>query len=276
MAGLGGGIAAGGGVWTVLGQTAFYANAVLYLAALVVYRVGVSRPRPAAGPAGEAEPVGRFGYRGLVGDPRVWLLGPTWMAINAALGLYTSQTLFQLLRAPDPRVSDQLMVGGFSPLEVTLGFAVGICVFFAGLACWGRRFAHLRRTTIIAYGIAGGGSMALVALALNHSGGLDAAYRVPLALVGLVGLFVLAGATPAALGLLADMSEAFPHDRGAIMGLYGVFLGLGQVVGLVLGGLVAEVAALDGVLVATFVLMAVALVPLARLRRAEPRLNALP
>ncbi|MBA2489612.1 MAG: MFS transporter, partial [Chloroflexi bacterium] len=214
VAGLGGGIAAAGVVWTILGQTAFYANAVLYLAALVVYRIGVSRPRLASGQACETTPVGRVGYRILLSNSRVWLLAPTWMAINAALGLYTSQTLFQLVRAPDPRFSDQLMVGGFSPLEVTLGFAVGICVFFAGLAYWGRRFAHLRRTTIFAYGIAGGGLMALAALALNHSGDVDAVYRAPLALVGLVGLFVLAGATPAALGLLADMSEAFPADRG--------------------------------------------------------------
>jgi len=35
-----------------------------------------------------------------------------------------------------------------------------------------------------------------------------------------------AGATPAALDLLADMSEAYPSNRGAIMGLYSVFLGL--------------------------------------------------
>ena len=45
------------------------------------------------------------------------------------------------------------------------------------------------------------------------------------------GLFVLAGATPAALGLLADMSEPYPRDRGAIMGLYSVFLAVGQIIG---------------------------------------------
>ena len=50
------------------------------------------------------------------------------------------------------------------------------------------------------------------------------------------GLFVLAGATPAALGLLADISEQFPTDRGAIMGLYSVFLAVGQIAGSLIGG----------------------------------------
>lgn len=269
VAGLGGGIAAAGVSWTLLGQAAFYLNAVLYVAALVVYRFGVSASGTSASPAGEAMSGRRAGYGRLLRTSRVWLLAPTWMAVNAALGLYTSQTLFQLVRGPDPRFGDQLLVGGFTPLELAAGFAVGIAVFFAGLAYWGGRFAHLRRTTIIAYGIGGGALMAVAALALNHSAGLAEAGRLPLLLVGLCGLFVLAGATPAALGLLADMSEGFPADRGAIMGLYGVFLGVGQVVGLLVGGVVAEIAALDGILAATFVLMGVAMLPLARLRAAE-------
>ena len=54
------------------------------------------------------------------------------------------------------------------------------------------------------------------------------------------GLFVLAGATPAALGMLADISEEHPDDRGAIMGLYSVFLAVGQVIGSLVGGGAAE------------------------------------
>ena len=66
-----------------------------------------------------------------------------------------------------------------------------------------------------------------------------------------VGLFVLAGATPAALGLLADMSERFPTDRGAIMGLYSVFLALGQIIGSLIGGLAADWLGIDGMFIAT-------------------------
>src|SRR6185369_10546900 len=93
------------------------------------------------------------------------------------------------------------------------------------------------------------------------------------ALVFAGGLFVLAGATPAAVGLLADVSEQFPGDRGAIMGLYSVFLGIGQIGGALLGGLAAEWRGMDGLLIGTALLLLVALVPLRQLRRTEHRLG---
>ena len=74
----------------------------------------------------------------------------------------------------------------------------------------------------------------VAALLLNHAGDAPLLLIVP-ALIGLAaGIFVIAGATPAALGLLADLSEAFPRDRGAVMGLYSVFLALGQIAGALL------------------------------------------
>jgi predicted MFS family arabinose efflux permease len=94
--------------------------------------------------------------------------------------------------------------------------------------------------------------------------------------VAAFGLFVLAGATPAALGLLADISERFPRDRGAIMGLYSVFLAIGQIVGALIGGIAADARGIDGMLIATVILLIVALVPLAQLRRGEEELSAFP
>src|SRR5262245_16890453 len=88
-------------------------------------------------------------------------------------------------------------------------------------------------------------------------------------LISAVGLFILAGATPAALGLLADVSERYPHDRGAIMGLYSVFLAIGQITGSLLGGVAAQVRGIDGLLAATLLLLLIALIPLMRLRRVE-------
>ena len=85
----------------------------------------------------------------------------------------------------------------------------------------------------------------------------------------IAGLFVLAGATPAALGLLADVSESYPTDRGAIMGLYSVFLAIGQISGSLIGGEAARMAGIDGLLIGTLILLFIALVPLARLRGVE-------
>jgi len=304
VAGIGAGIAAAGAVYTFLGPAGFLLNAVIYGLAFVIYRQGVpaadllhARAHSADGPATEGSgllpgetrdlPPGaaryqspRGGallrYRRLLRTRGIWLLAPTWICLNAALGLYTSQSLFQLVKARDPRFPDQLLVGGFTPLEISGAFVVAGLIFFAGLAYWGDRFARYRRTTIIAAGIGGGAILAAAALALNHSGELPVIARVPMIVAGGAGLFVLAGATPAALGLLADISEASPDDRGAIMGMYSVFLGLGQVGGLLLGGVAADLAGLDGVLVATFALLVLSLPSLMQLRGAEHQVGRVP
>ncbi len=65
------------------------------------------------------------------------------------------------------------------------------------------------------------------------------------------------------------MSEHFPDDRGALMGLYSVFFSFGAIIGLLLGGAVADWGALDGIFLATLALLVIALIPLSLLRRFE-------
>jgi predicted MFS family arabinose efflux permease len=113
-------------------------------------------------------------------------------------------------------------------------------------------------------------------IVINHADRWPITVALAAAAVAGFGLFVLAGATPAALGLLADISERFPHDRGAIMGLYSVFLAVGQIAGALIGGYAAHVRGIDGMLVGTAILLAVALLPLARLRRDEDSLTEAP
>jgi MFS family permease len=204
-----------------------------------------------------------------VRSSHVWLLAPTWIALNAAIGVWTSQSIFQLVSEPAAGFRDQLLMGGFSPVQISVGFAIALVVFFAGLAWWGERFKRFRRTTIIFIGVIGGAVLVGAGLLLNHSGDLPWIAQVIFAIVAGAGLFVLAGATPAALGLLADISEAFPTDRGAIMGLYSVFLALGQIGGSLAGGAAADLRGIDGMLIATLLLLALGLLPLARLRSFE-------
>lgn len=267
IAGLAGGFAVAGPVWTVLGPWGFIANAGIYTVALGLYRYTI--PPDAASAPLQRQHTGWARYRQLLRRSHVWLLAPTWIALNAALGLYTSQTLFQLIRTPDGGDAGQALVGGLGAWQVAGAFVLGGIVFFVGLWFWGGRFAAMRRTTIILVGIVGGAVFVVSALLLNHA----AASPLWLSLVLLgglgVGLFLIAGATPAALGLLADISEAFPRDRGAVMGLYSVFLALGQIGGAFVGAVAAEAWALDGIFVATLALLGVALLPLARLRRFE-------
>jgi MFS family permease len=277
LAGLMFGFVVGGLLFEALGPTAFLANALVYLLSFLIYRYGVpehAEPEPAARSHDPEEGLRR--YIRILRGSHVWLLAPTWIAINATLGLFTSQTLFQLVREPSPQFADQHLMGGFEPWQMSVGLAIGGLLFFIGLFYWGGRFKDMRRTTIILYGILGGAVMLGAGMAINHFGASMVVLLVALVVVGAAGLFVLAGATPAAIGLLADMTEAYPNDRGAIMGLYSVFLGLGQIIGSILGGIAAQAAGLDGIFVVSFVMLGIALLPISQLRRYEHRLGEAP
>jgi MFS family permease len=278
IAGLGVGLVAAGPLWEVFGRISFLLNAGLYGVSFAIYRWGVADVAthghaPAVDPvhATEVRPTGfDFArYRRVMSSPRVWLLAPTWIALNGVIGTWTGQSIFQLVRAQSPRFADQLLMGGFAPTQISIGLGGALLVFFAGLFFWGGRFKRYRRTSIIVVGLAGGLLMVGSTFGLNHSAQIGLALQVPLALSALAGLFVLAGATPAALGLLADISEAHPADRGAIMGLYSVFLALGQITGSLVGGGAAEWQGIDGLLAASLGLLVLALLPVRALRESE-------
>jgi MFS family permease len=273
LAGLGMGFIVAPKLFELLGPTAFVLNAVFYGGSFAIYFFGVKDP------TGEKEAVAREHttprrYLELVTHSHVWLLAPTWIAVNAAIGLWFSQSLFQFQRA-DPRFPDQWLLQGFSANEITIGALAIAVIFGAGIIWWGNRFDRYRRTTIILLGVFGGIALAAAGMLVNHaafsagSSVLAGVAVVASVLVVAGGLFVLAGATPAAVGLLADVSEQFPGDRGAIMGLYSVFLGVGQIGGALLGGLAAEWRGMDGLMLGTGIVLALALLPLWRLRRVE-------
>ena len=272
LAGLLAGFAVAGPLFEVLGTVGFLVNGVLYLVSLSIYRWGVDRKLEASLEAPHAASSGRIDfsrYRAILGRSHVWLLAPTWVAITAVLGLFTTQTIFQLVKTADPKFSDQLLMGGFDPVQISGGLAVAGLLFFAGLIYWGNKFKDLRRTTIILYGVGGGALLVLAAIGINHSAALPTVVLLLLGGLAVFGLFVLAGATPAAIGLLADVTEAYPDDRGAIMGLYSVFLGLGQISGSLIAGAAATAFGLDGIFVASMVLLVLAVLPLVFLRRHE-------
>ena len=270
LAGLAGGAILGVKLFELVGPTAFFLNAALYGVSFLIYKFGVSDPAGDAD-AVKGEHVRASRYLALIRTSHVWLLAPTWIAVNAAIGVWLSQSVFQLAKG-DPRFPEQVLMTGFSANQITVGAIAVAAVFGAGLLYWGNRFKNLRRTTIIGYGVLGGGVLVVAGLVVNHTG------SVPIVMVAAgaaaaAGLFLLAGATPAALGLLADMSERFPSDRGAIMGLYSVFLALGQIIGSLIGGVAADWRGIDGMFIATFVLLVIAIVPLTRLRAQEHQLG---
>jgi MFS family permease len=276
LAGLGVGAIVGGKLFEFfdnlgIGAAAFFINALIYGVSYLIYRFGVKDPAgEEAAVAGEHVRIGR--YVELLRTSHIWLLAPTWIAINAAIGVWLSQSLFQLAKG-DSRFPDQALMVGFTVNQITIAAIVVAVVFGAGLLYWGNRFKTLRRTTIIGYGVIGGAVLVVAGLVVNHLFDSLPLVAIAAAVVAAVGLFVLAGATPAAIGLLADMSERFPSDRGAIMGLYSVFLALGQIIGSLIGGVAAQWRGIDGMFIATLILLAIAVIPLAQLRTQEHQLG---
>lgn len=277
LGGLAAGSVAAGFLWEAMGPLAFFLNAVFYGVSWLIYRYLVDyhdpvHPDDAHGPTTLRERAGAAArrYGRLLSSSHVLLLAPTWIALNAAISTIASfQIVFQLRDSNTPFADEQLLMRGFSASEISAGLAVGMIIFVAGVLFWGNQFKRYRRTTIIAFGVLAA-LVGIVALFLvNHAFGVPPVVLGGLVLVGLGAVFVLAGATPAALGLLADISEGYRHDRGAIMGLYSVFLGIGQIVGQTLAGFAAEFRGIDGLLGLTFALILVALVPLYSLRLYE-------
>jgi MFS family permease len=282
LAGIGLGIVAAGPIFDAIGRGGFLVNGAIYVASFAIYRWGVgelhhqaSHEEQAAGDH-HVRPsrLDMARYRRILTSPRVWLLAPTWIALNAVLGSWTTQSVFQLVREPPPGFSNQLLMQGFSPTSVSLGFGVAGLIFMAGLLYWGNRFRRQRRTTIIAIGVTGALFMLGAAFGLNHSAELGLPIQLGLGAVAAGGLFVMAGATPAALGLLADITESHPADRGAIMGLYSVFLGVGQIVGALASGPAGDLAGVDGLLGASALLIVIAMLPIQRLRSSEHLVGA--
>jgi MFS family permease len=271
LAGLGVGFIIAPKLFEAIGPAAFFLNAAIYGISFLIYWRGVKDP------AGDVEAVvsehvGIDRYLQLVRSSHVLVLAPTWVAVNASIGLWFSQSLFQFSK-PNPKFPDQRLMAGFDANQITIAAIVIAAVFGAGLLYWGNRFKAMRRTTIIFYGIIGGAILVAAGLVANHSGGLPLLVLLAAMFLAGAGLFVLAGATPAALGLLADISEQFPADRGAIMGLYSVFLAIGQIAGSLIGGFAAAWLGIDGMFVATAFLLAIALLPLSRLRSQEHQLD---
>ena len=70
-----------------------------------------------------------------------------------------------------------------APVQISLAAVVIGILFGAGLIYWGNRFKNMRRTTIILYGILGGGVLVAGGLAINHGAALP--FVVPIG--GLLG-----------------------------------------------------------------------------------------
>ncbi len=261
------GPALAGFMWEAWGRPAFLVNCGLYMVALLLYGYGVVEVRrlPAEAPETQGAP-GLRRFAQIATSRRVLLFAPTWLAIVAVLGIWGSQGLL-LLRGNvhDPA---QFLMRGIDAKWLGLGQAALALVFGAGLLFWGNLYARFRPSTMILWGVVGFAAITADIFLINHLGE-SRPILLGLTAVALVSLFVMSAATPAALGLLAGVSEEFHQDRSAIMGLYTVIMGIGMVISAVVGKFAAEWKGIDGLVVASAALTGIGMIALVNLRRHE-------
>lgn len=259
--GLGAGTVLGGILWDRMGHWSFVLMAVIYLS---VSGCMALTPMVQQHVSREKVHLTFRRYWSIIRMPRLFIFIPAWLCISALLGVWLSSQLTFIL-SNSVHVPHQLLMGSMSGpnggrrLSITLGGVVlffGLCLLF--WAFFLHRVVRLRLMVTSVIGVL----LTCIALwGLNHRGSNTTLLLawVPLLLIG---IFAASSFAPAALAYLADISEDAARDRGMVMGLYSIFLGVGQIVGNGLGGLFARRFGFDGLIYLTVLLACVALISL--------------
>ncbi len=276
------GFSLGGWLWRTFGTAArvagipltspaFAANAVIYLLSLVVLWFGFRRVveihRTAARSISPLETLKRYWV--IVRSPRVAVFAPAWIAINAVLGIWIN--LSARILTDQTGMGDQILVGRFDSFTAGNIRALYAAFFILGILVWSIFFAGLKKITAMLIGCGGLIVSCVLIFAINHQPDLSAPLVLPLAVALIISIMVQSGFTPAALAHLADITETHTTDRGAIMGLYSVFLGFGQFLGASVGGLFVDWRGADGMALSTGLLGILAAFLVLLLNITEPK-----
>lgn len=243
------GFALGGILWDFLQARAFYCITLVFLLAAAVFSRIQGEEIKTKSNRGWAA------YRLLLRHKGTLGFMPAWLAVNAILGTWFTHLSFQMAKGQNP---DQLLAGGYSGTTIGLVTAGIALVIVAGTAAWTPAFGRIRPTTIMSIGVVALGACALCLYWLNHTPRDFSSMTTISASGAMLALLVASGFTPAALAHLAELSERFPQERGSMMGLYSMLLGLGQLSGGWFGGFFAEAWAVDGLIFLTVLLGATA------------------
>lgn len=267
--GIAAGVVVGGFAWDALARASFLLLGLFYLMAAFCM-VLAPKVRQAIERASLKRRAMR--YWRIIRTPRLFIFIPAWLAASALVSIWLGTQLTFILSKP-AHVPHQVLMGSMSGpggghrLSLVLGAYVlffGLCLLFWAFFLNG--IPNLRRMFTSIAGIL----VACIALeGLNHQAPHDVAVRIAWLLLLALGIFAESAFAPAALSYLADISEDAAKDRGLLMGLYSIFLGLGQLVGNGLGGIFARQWGFDGLVYLTALLGVIALISLLILFRLE-------
>jgi MFS family permease len=257
--GIAAGVVVGGFAWDALLRLSFLLLGIFYILAAICMALA-----PKVQQAIERANLRRQAVRywRIIRTPRLFIFIPAWLAASALASIWLGTQLTFILSKP-AHVPHQVLMGimsgpgGGHRLSLVLGAYVlffGLCLLF--WAFFLNNIPNLRRMFTSIAGI----FVACVALeGLNHHGLDHIAIMTMWLLLLAFGIFAESAFVPAALSYLADISEEAARDRGLLMGLYSVFLGVGQIVGNGFGGIFARQWGFDGLVYLTALLGVIAL-----------------
>jgi MFS family permease len=252
---------------------AFALNGVIYLFSLAIFWWGIRETRKPEQTFHLANEHGSWKrFASVLRAPQVWRFVPAWLGINSIIGAWLN-TANGLMTGKD-HFAGQLLTGNVSPERFGNGFAILATIFAGGLLAWSFVMGSYRRTSVMLLATIGLFATLLSVYGLNHLSSFDSPLHYPLLAALLISVVVLSAFTPAALTYLADVTESKTEDRGSIMGLYSVFLGVGQLIGTTSGGLFASWAGVDGLVLLSGIFGVITAFTLLALRKQEPKFKA--
>lgn len=255
------GIVFGGLMWDRLQRGSFAVLAASYV--LVALCLGLSPTVQRIVNHGSLPQVAMRYWR-VLRTPRLFIFIPAWVCINALVGIWFSSQLTFILSKPVLHTHQFLMgrmsgPGGGHMVSLVLGVFVlffGLCLLF-----WAFFLTKVPRLRLMLISIIGVYVSCIALFCINHRLGDKPLFTLWIPLLAL-GVFAETSFAPSALAYLADISEESARDRGLVMGLYSIFLGLGQILGNGLGGVFAGLYGFDGLIYLTALLAGVALISL--------------
>ncbi|MEK6325636.1 MAG: MFS transporter [Acidobacteriota bacterium] len=281
------GAVAGGYLWkffgsarTVLGieliVPAFSINGLIYLLSVAIFVWGLRdvrrRSRSSPGVKIQSSHIKAVHaklkhYYEVFKSPAVLMFSPAWIAIFSIIGVWTNHSV-GLLTGKD-HFDGQMLTGTIAPEKFGNGFATLAAFFALGVLAWSFVLGRFRKTNVMLVSTLGLFALLLTVSGLNHLGSFSSPFYYSLLGMLLIEVLIVSGFTPAALTYLADVTESYAADRGSIMGLYSVFLGVGQLVGTSAGGYFADWNGVDGLVLLSAILSGITAISLLALRRRE-------
>jgi MFS family permease len=253
---------------------AFALNGIIYFFSLAVFWWGISEAKKREQTVRVANDHGSWKrFAAVLRAPQVWRFVPAWLGINSIIGAWLN-TANGLITGKD-HFANQLLTGNVSPERFGNGFAILAVIFAGGVLGWSFVLGSYRRTSVMLLATIGLFATMMSVYGLNHLSSFDSPFHYPLLGALLISVVVLSAFTPAALTYLADVTESKTEDRGSIMGLYSVFLGVGQLIGTTTGGKFASWAGIDGLVLLCLIFGVITAFTLLALRKQEPKFKLL-